>query len=100
MKKLKDDLATYLSKKQNVMQSYAGMANNLTEYEEKNLCYYIDNNTNRLVINNCDNGNVIENMRHTIENLRNPFTDLYHWVKGELYDLAAFSAALNERKAV
>ena len=39
-------------------------------------------------------------MRHTIESLRNPFTDLYHWVKGEMYDLAAFTAALVERNGV
>ena len=100
LKKLKTDLATYLSKKQSVMHSYAGMANNLTEYEEKNLSFYIGNNASKLVINNCENGNVIENMRHTIENLRNPFTDLYHWIKGEIYDLTAFQAALNERASV
>lgn len=33
-------------------------------------------------------------MLHTIENLRNPFTDLYHWVKGELFDIGAFQAAI------
>ena len=100
LKKLKEDLANYLSKKQNVMQSYAGCANNLVEYEEKNLAYYIDQNMSKLVINNSDSGNLIEQMRHTIENLRNPFTDLYHWIKGEMYDLDAFKAALNERRAV
>jgi len=39
-------------------------------------------------------------MRVTVEKLRNPFTDLYHWIKGELYDLAAFTLALKERKTV
>jgi len=39
-------------------------------------------------------------MLHTLENLRNPFTDLYHWVKGELYDLAAMKNVLDERKRV
>mmetsp|Transcript_47841 Transcript_47841/g.63258 ORF Transcript_47841/g.63258 Transcript_47841/m.63258 type:complete len:103 (+) Transcript_47841:802-1110(+) len=46
-----------------------------------------------------EHGNLIESLRHTVDNLRNPFTDLYHWVKGEIYDLAAFQAALNELKA-
>jgi len=45
-------------------------------------------------------GGLQEAMRRTIENLRNPYTDLYHWVKGELYDLAAFTAALKEREFV
>ena len=35
-----------------------------------------------------------------MENLRNPFTDLYHWLKGEIYDLSAFSVALTEAKSV
>ena len=39
-------------------------------------------------------------MLHTIENLRNPFTDLYHWVKGEIYDVDAFQAALAVREHV
>jgi len=39
-------------------------------------------------------------MRVTVEKLRKPFTDLYHWIKGELYDLAAFTLALKERKTV
>lgn len=100
LKKLKVDLATYLSKKQAVMESYAGAANQLTEYEDNNLRFYTNQAVEKLVINNPEAGNLIDNMRHTIENLRNPFTDLYHWVKGELYDLAAFTAALKERKDV
>ena len=47
-----------------------------------------------------DGSQFVESMRKTIENLRNPYVDLYHWVKGELYDLAAFTAALKERQAV
>ena len=101
LKKLKEDLAVYLTKKQSVMQSYANSANILTEYEENNLCYYTERDTTKLVINSTEAGtNFSENMRHTIESLRNPFTDLYHWVKGEMYDLAAFTAALVERNGV
>lgn len=39
-------------------------------------------------------------MLHTIENLRNPFTDLYHWVKGESYDIEAYLNALKVRDAL
>ena len=51
------------------------------------------------MISNHENGNLVESMKHTVENLRNPFTDLYHWVKGEIYDLAAFQVAVNELKS-
>jgi len=42
LKKLKEDLATYLSKKQNVMKSYGGASEVLSNYEDVNLAYYGD----------------------------------------------------------
>ena len=100
LKKLKEELATFLSRKQLDMLSYAGTQNILAEYEETNLRYYTDNDIDKLVVRNTDANSLLESMRHTVEKLRNPFTDLYHWIKGELYDLAACSMALKERKAV
>ena len=101
LKKMKEELALYLTRKQVVMQNYANSSNILTEYEENNLGFYTERDPSKLIISNSDSGtNFSESMRHTIESLRNPFTDLYHWVKGEMYDLAAFTAALTERKSV
>ena len=52
-------------------------------------------------MNNLESGhNLIESLKHTVENLRNPFTDLYHWLKGEIYDLSAFTFALTEARNV
>jgi len=28
-------------------------------------------------------------MDHMVENLKNPYEEMYHWVKGEIYDLHA-----------
>jgi len=98
LKKMKNDCAGYLTHKQQLIKSYSGTAAELASYEDTSLVYYIDNDHSRLVVNNMEAGNLIESLRHTVDNLRNPFTDLYHWVKGEIYDLAAFSAALIELK--
>ena len=101
LKKMKNELGIFLTKKQQVMQNYANSANILTEYEENNVCYYTDRDPSKLVITSTDKGqNFSEDIRHTIESLRNPFTDLYHWVKGEMYDLEAFTHALDERNHV
>lgn len=100
LKQLKTDLASFLSKKQQVMQCYAGTAKVLTDYEDLNLAHYTDLDSHKLVINSPESQNLKESMLHTLENLRNPFTDLYHWVKGELYDLAAMKNLLDERKKV
>ena len=98
--KLKDDMAGYLTKKQMLIKAYAGAAQTLCAYEDTNLTYYGDQNANCFVLNHPENGNLFESLKHTSENLRNPFTDLYHWVKGEIYDLNAFNSALNECKGV
>ena len=98
LKKMKNDIAGYLTDKQMLIKGYAGTAASLAAYEDNNLNYYVESDPSKLVVNNMEQGNLIESLRHTVENLRNPFTDLYHWVKGEIYDLAAFQAALNELK--
>lgn len=83
-----------------LIKSYEGAATTLTQYEETNLTYYVDQQPDKLVMNNHEAGNLIESLKHTVENLRNPFTDLYHWLKGEIYDLNAFTVALQELKNV
>ena len=98
LKQLKADLAGFLSKKQAVMQCYAGTAKILTDYEDLNLAHYTDLDAQKLVINNPEsNQNLKESMLHTLDNLRNPFTDLYHWVKGEIYDLTALKQLIDDR---
>lgn len=81
------------------MQSYAGMAKILGDYEDLNMVQYAELDVYQLVINHPNNTGLKESMLHTIENLRNPFTDLYHWVKGEIYDVGAFQFALSVRDA-
>ena len=100
LKQLKADLAGFLSKKQMVMSCYAGTAKILTDYEELNLAQYTDLDPHKLVINNPESQNLKESMLHTLENLRNPFTDIYHWVKGELYDLGAMKTLMAERHKI
>ena len=72
----------------------------MATYEDENLGEYTSKDASKTILNNADHGNMIESLKHTVENIRNPFTDLYHWVKGEIYDLSAFTAALSELKGV
>jgi len=99
LKKIKIEMAGYLTNKQNLIKSYGAMAGSFASYEDTNLVYYIDHDSSGLILNNMESGNMIETFRQSIESLRNPFTDLYHWVKGEMYDLEAFAGALAELKA-
>ena len=99
LKKMKGDLARYLTKKQVVMRGYAAMSNTLVDYENNSLAYYRDQDVNSLVFAFADYPRLDDQFKKSVESLKNPFTDLYHWIKGEIYDLQAFQVALNARKA-
>jgi hypothetical protein len=58
-------------------------------YEELNLTQYSDLQTRELIFNNPDNQELKDSQAKSATQLGNPYIDLYHWVKGELYDMAA-----------
>lgn len=68
-------------------------------YEDMNLQHYTDMNTNELVLTNADNTEVFSGMNEVAGKLQNPYIDIYHWAKGELFDLKAITAAVKERNA-
>ena len=39
-------------------------------------------------------------MDHLVDNLKNPFDEMYNWCKGELYDLSALEDAVAARENV
>lgn len=43
------------------------------------------------------NGELKSQMDHMVENLKNPYEDMYHWCKGEMYDLQALADAIAAR---
>lgn len=36
-------------------------------------------------------------MDHVIENMKNPYEEMYHWCKGEIYDLQSLADAIISR---
>lgn len=71
----------------------------LIEYEDQNLTNYTDVDVTKLVINNPKNA-VLKSGLATLETQMNPITILYHWIKGEVYDLESFSAIIANRNTV
>ncbi len=41
-----------------------------------------------------------EQVDNLMNNMNNPFVDLYHWCKGEMYDIQAISDAIVSREGV
>ena len=99
-KKMQATLAGFLGKKQQVMKSYAGMADQLVDYENNNLAFYRNQVPEDLIFALTEFPRLDDELKKAVTSLKNPFVDLYHWIKGEVYDLNAFAAALSGRKAI
>ena len=97
LRKIKSDLSGYLMSKQRSMSSYKDYASFVSRYEDLNLSHYTDMNSRDLIFNNPDNKALQDSMISSSGALKNPYIDLYHWVKGELYDLEAVREAIKVR---
>lgn len=69
--------------------------NMLEKYEDLNLTNYVDGDMSLMVFNAPDqqenkDGQTLKDMViSTSDNLKNPYFNLYHWIKGEKYDIEA-----------
>jgi len=54
----------------------------------------------QLIFHNPENEELRNALLITGQSLRNPYIDLYHWVKGELYDIEAMRNAVTCRNKV
>ena len=70
----------------------------LTVYEENNLHYYSEADATKWVVNDQSTVNLASECSNMLEQMKNPFVDLYHWIKGELYDLESFKSSLDCHK--
>ena len=66
----------------------------LDKYEDLNINCYTDNNPDKLVLNNQEQKQLKEQMEHMNDNQKNSFDQMYHWCKGEIYDIKAVVNAI------
>jgi hypothetical protein len=75
----------------------------LDKYEELNLTVYVEGDESRMVFGNSQfkgSENVTETVTNMCDNLKNPYFNLYHWCKGELFDIIAVYAALQQKEKI
>jgi hypothetical protein len=91
--RVKEDLTKYLIVKQKEIVDYRDIPSFFERYEELNANFYADNHWTELVFKN-PKTHLLDLMHETTHKLRNPYIDVYHWVKGELYDLNSMTDVL------
>ena len=58
---------------------------------------YVDSNASKLIVGDINNTEIKDKMVDMVDQLKNPFNDLYVWVKGEIYDINAMLEAIGAR---
>jgi hypothetical protein len=87
--------------KASMIGAYKALYTILDKYEELNLTTYMDGNKDKLVIGDPSNKEVLKDqVQHMVENLKNPYEEMYHWVKGEMYDIQALNTAIQGRENI
>ena len=84
------------NKSQNILD-YKSMLNIFDKYEELNLATYVDNDESKMVFGNTqfkETENIKEAVANMTDSLKNPYFNLYHWCKGELFDIISVNNAL------
>ena len=72
----------------------------LEKYEELNLSAYVEHDDAKMVLACKDKKDendktMKDNVKEMVDSLKNPYFNLYHWCKGEIYDIEAVTTAVN-----
>jgi len=99
LKQVQKEVAAYMHTKSQSIQDYKIFLQMLDKYEELNLANYVEGNEDKMVFGNTQNsetsGETVKNQVSTMcENLQNPYFNIYHWVKGEVFDIEAVARAV------
>jgi len=77
--------------------SFASLIDLLGKYEEETLTTYCDSNANKLVVGDINDTELKEKAEALQKDLKNPFLEFYHWVRGECNDVEALYEAIRGR---
>lgn len=88
-----------MTNKSQGIQDYKIFLHMLDKYEELNLANYVEGDETKMVFGNTQNKDtnsetIKESVATMCDSLKNPYFNMYHWCKGELYDIEAVYSAL------
>lgn len=90
-----------MANKNQGIQDYKIFLQMLDKYEELNLTNYVDGDETKMIFgssNNPDSQKIKEQVSNLTDNLKNPYMNLYHWVKGEIFDIDSINKALEKKE--
>lgn len=81
-------------------KNYKDIMSNLMKYEDQNVEYYSDSDLTKRIMTHPSAGDMKERVDNTAKGWKNPYKDMYIWLKGELLDVKGISDAIAGRETV
>ena len=97
LSKIKSESSKWVPIKTHHNHSFKSLIDLLGRYEEETLTTYCDSNANKLVVGDINDTELKEKAESMHTELRNPYEEFYHWVRGECNDVEALYEAIRGR---
>ena len=100
LKTMLKEVATFMNNKSQGHKDYVAYLEILDKYEELNLANYITDNSmmvfgnNKDAAANPDSEKFKQDISSLSESLKNPYFNIFHWIKGEIFDIEAVNNSL------
>lgn len=83
------------------IQDYKQFLSMLEKYEGLNFSNYVDGVENKMVFGHPESGTGLKTeVSKLSENLKNPYFNIYHWVKGEIFDIESIMSAITMKEKI
>jgi len=99
LKGLKKTLGNFRDVKTQSIANNRVLMGLLDKYEDLNMNCYTENSAEKMVLNNPDQKQLKDQMEHMVDNQKNPFDEMYHWCKGEIYDIKTIVATITQKES-
>jgi len=70
------------------------------KYEDQNIEFYSDSDLTKRILTHPSSGDMTERLDNTHKGWKNPYRDMYIWLKGELLDIHGVVDAIAGRESV
>lgn len=100
MKEMQKKIAIYMQNKSVGIHNYKLLLTMMDKYEELNLANYAEGQDDKMIFGNPNFKNnegftMKDSITKVSEGMKNPYFNLYHWCKGELFDIEAVYNAIS-----
>lgn len=105
MKEMQKKIALYMQTMSQSISNYKVLLSMMDKYEELNLANYVEGKEEKMVFGNTqhangDGVNTKDASAKLAEGLKNPYFNLYHWCKGEIFDIEAVATAIATKDSI